>query len=104
MLLLLLPTPNSLSGALLLASALLITLRIIRWKLWHCPDRPDLLVLATGYLWLAAGAGITGLHLIMAIEPLPALLWLSASCWAVVYLGVTWQLLALFQADKQRWK
>ncbi|MFO8141457.1 MAG: NnrS family protein [Marinobacter sp.] len=165
MLVLLLPAPNSWSGALLLASALLITLRIIRWKLWHCTDRPDLLVLAIGYLWLAAGAGITGLHLIMATEPLPALhvitigalgtlstsimlrlawqrarrsfpphwqvlaiaiamavaaiaryqagttpfaqpalLWLSATCWAVVYLGVTWQLLALFQVDNQRRK
>ncbi|WP_188445171.1 hypothetical protein [Marinobacter halophilus] len=39
---------NMITGLLLLASALLISIRIARWKLWHCHTRPDLLVLAAG--------------------------------------------------------
>src|SRR5690554_137920 len=42
---------EKLAGLLLLASSLLIAIRVARWKLWHCTDRPDLLVLAIGYLW-----------------------------------------------------
>ncbi|WP_227515617.1 NnrS family protein [Marinobacter salinus] len=34
----------------------MIVVRTSRWKLWHCRNRPDLLVLALGYLWLAAGS------------------------------------------------
>ncbi|MBD3640015.1 MAG: NnrS family protein [Marinobacter sp.] len=62
-----------LAGAVLLPAALLIVVRILRWRLWHCPERPDLLVLAAGYLWLAAGASATGTHLLAGISPTPAL-------------------------------
>jgi uncharacterized protein involved in response to NO len=61
------------AGALLLATAVLIVVRVARWKLWYCGDRPDLLVLAAGYLWLAVGAAVTGLHLITGRDVLPAL-------------------------------
>src|SRR5690606_16466812 len=43
------------SGGLLLAIALLTLVRLLRWQIWHCLDRPDLLGLALGYLWLVAG-------------------------------------------------
>lgn len=62
-----------LAGLLLLAASLLIIVRVARWKLWHCTDRPDLLVLAIGYLWLAAGAAVTGVHLATGHALLPAL-------------------------------
>ncbi|WP_288370738.1 NnrS family protein [uncultured Marinobacter sp.] len=62
-----------LAGLLLLAASLLIIVRVARWKLWHCTDRPDLLVLAIGYLWLAAGAAVTGVHLVAGHALLPAL-------------------------------
>jgi len=62
-----------LAGLLLLAASLLIIVRVARWKLWHCTDRPDLLVLAIGYLWLAAGAAVTGVHLVTGHALLPAL-------------------------------
>ena len=64
---------EKLAGLLLLASSLLIAIRVARWKLWHCTDRPDLLVLAIGYLWLAAGAAVTGVHLVTGHALLPAL-------------------------------
>jgi uncharacterized protein involved in response to NO len=60
-------------GLLLLVAAFLIVVRAVRWKLWHCRNRPDLLVLALGYLWLAAGAGASGLNLLMESDPLPSL-------------------------------
>lgn len=61
------------SGALLLLAATLIIVRTVRWKLWRCTDRPDLLVLATGYLWMAVGAGATGFHLFTGQSLVPAL-------------------------------
>lgn len=67
------PVADPVTGLLLVFSAVLILVRTLRWKLWHCMNRPDLLVLATGYLWLAVGAGITGVRLIQATDPLPAL-------------------------------
>ena len=64
---------GKLAGLLLLAASLLITARTARWKLWYCTDRPDLLVLAIGYLWLGAGAAVTGVHLVAGHALLPAL-------------------------------
>ncbi len=29
--------------------------RLARWRLWRCPDRPDLICLGVGYGWLAVG-------------------------------------------------
>lgn len=39
----------------LLLAAGLILVRWLRWQWWHCLDRPDLLALAVGYLWLCIG-------------------------------------------------
>jgi len=63
---------RAVSGLLLLAVSALIVARIGRWKLWHCANRPDLLVLAAGYLWLAAGAGVSAGHLLAGSTLLPA--------------------------------
>ena len=69
----LLAITNKLAGLLLVTAASLIAIRATRWKLWHCTDRPDLLVLAIGYLWLAAGAAVSGAHLLSDRALLPAL-------------------------------
>ncbi|MBB5320010.1 NnrS family protein [Marinobacter oulmenensis] len=151
------------AGLTLITAAVLLALRVMRWKLWHCRQRPDLLVLAVGYLWLAAGAAATGTHLLAGAGVLPALhlitvgalgtlscsvilrqawqraerrappgwqvtavalamlvaatarylagpapfsspglLWLAAIGWSLCYLGVTWQVITLFIADRQR--
>lgn len=73
MLLVLIPPADSVSGLFLGCTSLLILVRVLRWKLWHCMGRPDLLVLAIGYLWLAAGAAMTGASLLQGASLLPAL-------------------------------
>jgi|SRR5699024_4507527 len=50
-----------LAGLLLLFSGGLTTVRMARWQLWRCTDRPDLLLLALGYGWLAMGLLTLGL-------------------------------------------
>ncbi|SFR57049.1 Uncharacterized protein involved in response to NO [Marinobacter daqiaonensis] len=67
------PSADIGTGAVLMVSAALIMIRSIRWKLWHCGHRPDLLVLSAGYLWLAIGAGMTGLSFVGGTDPLPSL-------------------------------
>lgn len=62
-----------LAGALLVAAAALIVARTLRWQLWRCPERPDLLVFGIGYLWLAAGSLLTGIALLTAAPLAPAL-------------------------------
>lgn len=64
---------NRFAGILLIVAAVAIAARTLRWRLWHCPERPDLLVLAAGYLWLGTGAGITGIHLLTGVAATPAL-------------------------------
>jgi uncharacterized protein involved in response to NO len=38
-----------------LAAAALAFVRLLRWRLWRCTGRPDLLCLGVGYAWLALG-------------------------------------------------
>jgi len=53
------PAASPLQGMLLGLAGTLTWARLIRWRLWHCLDRPDLLALASGYAWL--GIGLLGL-------------------------------------------
>jgi len=55
---------EQLAGALLLLCGLLTALRLLRWQLWHCADRADLLLLGTGYAWLATGLCLLGVALL----------------------------------------
>ena len=68
-----LPVAAPAVGLLLLAAGFLIVIRTVRWKLWHCRNRPDLLVLALGYLWLAAGAVLSGISLLTRNDPLASM-------------------------------
>lgn len=45
---------------LMLAGALAIT-RLLRWRLWRCSARPDLICLGVGYSWLGLGLIVLGL-------------------------------------------
>lgn len=67
------PGADRITGCLLLAVAGLITVRALRWKFWLCPERPDLLVLVSGYLWLAIAALASGLALLRGTAPAAAL-------------------------------
>ena len=44
-----------LAALALAAAGLLAAVRLLRWQVWRCRRRPDLLGLAAGYAWLAAG-------------------------------------------------
>lgn len=89
------PVANPITGSLLVIASGLITLRTLRWKLWLCPERPDLLVLAAGYLWLAIGALATGLALLRDTAPAPALHLITIGALEVlstsVMLRLAWQ-------------
>ena len=47
-------------GVALIAAALSTGIRLARWRVWRCPGRPDLLMLALGYGWLTIGMGLLG--------------------------------------------
>lgn len=74
--LLLYPLPSALTeqmaGALLVLSGVLTGLRLIRWQLWHCTQRADLLLLAAGYAWLAFGLLLVGCALLFKASLLSA--------------------------------
>lgn len=74
MVLALYPLPSVFSeqfaGVLVLLCGVLTALRLLRWQLWHCRDRADLLLLGAGYMWLALGLGLLGCALLFK----PALL------------------------------
>ena len=52
-----LPAPGAVvaSSAGLLLAAVLTLVRIGRWRIWECRDKPDLLALLAGYAWLVIG-------------------------------------------------
>jgi len=82
------PLPPGLSGALLVASGILILVRTLRWRLWLCPDRPDLIGLATGTLWLAAGAVAFGAALILGRTPSAVLHLITVGALGTLTIGV----------------
>jgi len=59
--LMLVPKANLVAGAAMVATGLLLVVRLTRWRLWRCLSRPDLVAMAFGYAWLAAGFVVTGL-------------------------------------------
>ena len=65
----LLPLPVLPAGTFLAAAGILILIRTVRWRLWLCLDRPDLLGLALGTVWLAAGALGIGLAQLLGRDP-----------------------------------
>lgn len=54
------PVIPLLVGILLVVAGVLTGIRLLRWQLWHCTARPDLICLAVGYAWLALGLILLG--------------------------------------------
>ena len=84
----LVPLPPWLSGSLLLAAGVLILIRTLRWRLWLCPDRPDLLGLAAGTLWLAAGALGMGVAQLLGRDPSALLHLITVGALGTLTIGV----------------
>jgi len=55
------PQARPASGVLLMVAGLLTMVRLLRWRLWQCRARIDLLCLGIGYAWLAAGLVMIGM-------------------------------------------
>jgi len=55
---------STLKAALLLVTALLCTVRVLRWRPWLCYDRADLLLMLLGYCWIIVGWVLIALSLI----------------------------------------
>lgn len=54
------PVTAPLSGVLLISSGILAGIRLLRWQLWYCRARPDLICLGLGYGWLVLGLILLG--------------------------------------------
>lgn len=54
------PHARPASGVLLMVAGLLTMVRLLRWRLWQCRARIDLLCLGIGYAWLAVGLTMIG--------------------------------------------
>lgn len=54
------PPLGAVGAAAMIASGVLATARLLRWRLWALRGRPDLLCLAAGYAWLAVGLLLLG--------------------------------------------
>lgn len=67
------PLTRQLTGAVLVAAALLTAIRLLRWQPWRCA-RPELLTLLLGYAWLAIGLLLLGLGTLLPALPLNATL------------------------------
>lgn len=57
-------TGNSIAGGSALLAGGLILYRLLRWQPWRCLNRPDLIGLCIGYLWLSIGLALFGIALI----------------------------------------
>lgn len=67
------PLTRQVTGAVLVAAALLTAIRLLRWQPWRCA-RPELLTLLLGYAWLAIGLLLLGLGTLLPALPLNATL------------------------------
>lgn len=61
------------AGLCLIAAGLVLTVRGLRWQLWRCSARPDLLAFAVGYAWLALGSVVSGIAFVDLQHPTAAL-------------------------------
>ncbi len=52
---------QSIAAVLLVVAGITLLVRLTRWQLWHCGDRPDLWSVALGYGWLGIGVILLGL-------------------------------------------
>ncbi len=50
-----------LAGTMAVLAGALILLRLLRWQLWRCRARPDIIGLCVGYAWLGLGLSLFGI-------------------------------------------
>ncbi|MEP1217025.1 MAG: NnrS family protein [Marinobacter sp.] len=87
--------PGTRPGAaiMLMFAAILLAIRCLRWQLWRCPERPDLLCLGFGYLWLAIGAAAVSWHLLQGRPPAASLHLITIGALGTLSSGIMLRLL-----------
>ena len=63
------PGGEPVAGVLALSTALVATVRMLRWRLWAAAGRPDLWCLGMGYGWLITGLGLLALSWLTPLLP-----------------------------------
>ena len=61
------------AGLLLITAGGVLAVRGLRWQLWKCAARPDLLAFGIGYAWLALGSIASGAAFVSQQHPTAAL-------------------------------
>ena len=62
------PLAPRMSGVLIICCGVAGLVRLLRWRLWLCLDRADLVSLAVGYAWVAAGLALTGASFVTGLR------------------------------------
>jgi len=91
------PAAVALAAAATCVAGVLAFIRLLRWRLWDLRGRPDLLCLAAGYGWLAAGLLLYGLALAAGRHETAALHLVTVGALGTLTLNVmlmTWSLKA----------
>ena len=57
------PGGQTLAGTAAVLAGMLAWLRLVRWRVWHCCHRADLMMLVAGYTWLGLGLVLFGMIL-----------------------------------------
>lgn len=63
----LIPGASQVAGVLSILVAIVIAVRLIRWQIWRCANRADLIGLGIGYSWLAIGTFALGFAMLMGL-------------------------------------
>lgn len=94
---------RTLAAAALVVAGVLAAVRLLRWRLWALRGRPDLLCLAAGYAWLAAGLALWGIVVAAGVGSTGALHFVAIGALGTLTLNVmamAWHLRA--RADPSR--
>jgi uncharacterized protein involved in response to NO len=67
--LLALPHGHMAAGIAIGAAGAVAAVRLARWRLWRCMNRPDLIGLGLGYGWLALGLLLLGISIFTGTHP-----------------------------------
>jgi uncharacterized protein involved in response to NO len=93
------------SAAAMAIAGVLAAVRLIRWRLWALRGRPDLLCLAAGYGWLAAGLLLYSAALVAGRYEIAALHVMTVGSLGTLTLNVmamTWTLKARLDPSRSR--
>lgn len=63
----LIPGALQVAGVLSILVSVVMAIRLIRWQIWRCADRAELIGMGIGYAWLAIGTVVLGIAMLLGI-------------------------------------